>query len=236
MLPKLVLFDLDDTLFDHLGTVERALAETSRRYPVLAAVPLSVLVAENQRMLEELHARVCTGELDMSVARIQRLQRLFEFCGGSCTQAQAEEVAAGYRVAYQKNRHAVDGAHDLLEYLRGKTRIGIVSNNMTAEQEEKLRAIGLDAFIDFMVTSEDAGILKPESGIYLRALDVAGVAASEAVFIGDAWENDVVGPQTVGIKAMWLSRGRPTPEGVKPFAVVGELRQVPIVFENLGVS
>ena len=48
MSPKLVLFDLDDTLFDHIGTVERALAEVARRFPVLASRTLPELVAENQ--------------------------------------------------------------------------------------------------------------------------------------------------------------------------------------------
>jgi HAD superfamily hydrolase (TIGR01549 family) len=233
MLPQLVLFDLDDTLYDHVGTVERALVETARQFPVLATQPPAELVAENQRILEELHLLVCRGELDMDLARIQRIQRLYRFCGSECTTEEAEAVAAVYRPAYQSNQRSVEGARELLAWLHGQTQLGIVSNNMTAEQVAKLRIIGLDDLIDFMVTSEDAGIMKPFPGIYLRALGIAGVPAGDAVFVGDAWENDVVGPQAVGIRAIWLSNGRKTPPSPEAFATAQTLSVVRRVLEGL---
>jgi FMN phosphatase YigB (HAD superfamily) len=52
------------------------------------------------------------------------------------------------------------------------------------------------------------------------------------VFVGDAWEADVVGPMSVGIAATWLSRGRETPPGVTPLAVVRELAGVIGVLEG----
>jgi HAD superfamily hydrolase (TIGR01549 family) len=233
MLPKLVLFDLDDTLYDHVGTVERALAETARANPTLASRPLPELVAENQRVLEGLHVAVCAGTLDVDEARLQRIQRLFDFCGAGCSRSQAEEVAAVYRPAYQANQRAVDGARELLEGLHGRTQIGIVTNNMTAEQVAKLRIIGLDDLVGFMVTSEDAGIVKPEPGIYLQALDIAGLRPEDAVFVGDAWENDVVGPQAVGIRAVWLSHGRTPPTAPEPFAIAPTLAEVGPILERM---
>ena len=228
---RLILFDLDDTLFDHIGAVESALAETSQTYPELATRPLSEVVAENLRVIEEIHPRVLAGNIDVDAARRERMLRLFKFCGSTCTPEQAERVAMHYWAAYRRNRRTTAGAREVLEFLRGRATVGIVSNNLAAEQAEKLKLLRLSSLVDFVLTSEDAGVTKPQPEIYLRALVIGGASAAETVFVGDAWEADVVGPMNVGIAAVWLSRGRVAPAAPQPFAVIRTLPELPAVLE-----
>ena len=114
---------------------------------------------------------------------------------------------------YQTSRQTVPGTLALLEALRPYVKIGIVSNNMLAEQQEKLRYLGLEPHIDILVVSEEVGILKPEAGIFQVALERLHCSAEEAVMISDAWHNDILGARGAGIRAIWLNRyGMPCPD------------------------
>ena len=65
---------------------------------------------------------------------------------------------------------------------------------------------GLEPYLDFVVTSKEAGANKPEPPIFLLALDRAGVNASEAVYVGDQYNIDVVGARGVGINPVLIDR------------------------------
>ena len=57
-----------------------------------------------------------------------------------------------------------------------------------------------------MILSEEVGSRKPDKAIFEAALQKSGSAPDEAVFIGDAWETDIIGAANCGIKAVWLNR------------------------------
>jgi putative hydrolase of the HAD superfamily len=66
--------------------------------------------------------------------------------------------------------------------------------------------LGLESYLDFVVTSEEAGEDKPEPAIFLMALQRAGVSAQEAVHVGDQYVIDVVGARNAGIRPVLLDR------------------------------
>ena len=71
---------------------------------------------------------------------------------------------------------------------------------------------GIDPYLDFVVTAKEAGANKPAPPIFLAALDRAGVEASEAVYVGDQYDIDVVGARGVGIKPILIDRYDLMPE------------------------
>lgn len=64
-------------------------------------------------------------------------------------------------------------------------------------------------FFDETVFSCDAGMMKPETGIYLYACDKLGVAVSDAVFVGDGGSGELAGAKRAGIAAIFM-KGRLT--------------------------
>ncbi len=74
------------------------------------------------------------------------------------------------------------------------------------------RNLGLEPYLDFVVTSKEVGVNKPEPAIFLAALEQAKANASEAVYIGDQYETDVVGVRGVGIKPVLIDRWDLLPE------------------------
>ena len=66
--------------------------------------------------------------------------------------------------------------------------------------------LGLEPYLDFMVSSREVGADKPDPAIFLAALQRAGVEASEAIHVGDQYSLDVVGARGVGITPMFIDR------------------------------
>ena len=225
-LPDAVLFDLDDTIFDHVFTGRNALGQLRRAQAFLRRRPLREVWAEYSRLLEAVHPAVAAGLLDLTAARLERFRRLAEFCGVRVSEAEAASLSRSYRSHYQALRRPVPGVRRVLERLHGRTIVGVVTNNQVAEQEEKLSFLGVRDLVDFLVISEGVGVSKPDPRIFEIALERAAAEPTEAVMVGDSWENDVIGARAAGIRAVWFNRfGAPNPE---PGSVVelGSFRSV----------
>jgi len=99
-----------------------------------------------------------------------------------------------------------DDVVETLDRLRRRgLRLGVVSN-----WDSRLRGIaeglGLAARVDFLVISAEAGVRKPDPGIFRLALEKAGVRPEEALHVGDLAEEDVLGAQRAGVRAALIER------------------------------
>ena len=203
MTTRAVLVDLDDTLFDHRGSARAALAEIHQRHA--AAADFAAFEAQHVHHLEVMHLEVLAGRMSIDDARRERFRRVFAAVGVPLDEPGIDTVAAAYRRAYMGARRALDGADALLAAIRPHARIAIVSNNILAEQQEKVRFCGIDTLIDALVVSEEAGVSKPDPAIFAIALDRLGVTPASAVMLGDSWSADIVGAARAGIRPVWYN-------------------------------
>lgn len=203
---KAVLFDLDDTLFDHRYSCRTGLDAVRRTHAALRARSLDELEAVYYRSLNELHALVLEGQLTLEMARVERFRRLFTHFGDGDAIPAPEPVAAAYHAAYRAARRAVPGALPLLRALQPRVQVAVITNNLGAEQREKLRICKLDAWFDVVVISEEVGVTKPDPAIFAMTLERLGCDPVDAIMVGDSWESDIVGATNVGMRAVWLNR------------------------------
>jgi putative hydrolase of the HAD superfamily len=138
---------------------------------------------------------------------------LFEHAGVRAGEDLVQLAASAYRDRYREVRRAVPGAAALLALVKARSRIGIVSNNLLDEQRDKLRACGLEGWIDTLVVSEEAGVSKPDPAIFSIALERLECTAAEAVMVGDSWAADVAGARAAGIRAIWFNPNGAPPHG-----------------------
>jgi HAD superfamily hydrolase (TIGR01549 family) len=93
-----------------------------------------------------------------------------------------------------------------LKGVKGKKRaIGLLTN-LDRDMRIICRELGIDSYIDVIVTSGEIGVDKPNPPIFLAALKRAAVNAPEAILVGDQYKNDIVGARGVGMKALLIDR------------------------------
>lgn len=229
---RAVLFDLDDTLFDHAFGARQALARVHERHACFADHPFDAFERAHAEFLEVLHQRVVSGELDIDTARIERFRRLFAAANVTAADSVLRETAALYRESYLAARRPVAGAVQLLEAIKPKARIAVVSNNLLQEQREKARLCGFEPFLDALVVSEEAGVAKPDPAIFAIALDRLECRAADAVMVGDSWVNDIRGARAAGVRSIWFNPdGRRAPEALGDVSEIRSLEPVETVLD-----
>ncbi|MFH0768709.1 MAG: HAD family hydrolase [Chloroflexota bacterium] len=83
--------------------------------------------------------------------------------------------------------------------------LGLLTN-LDREMKPICHELGLESYIDFIVTSGEVGADKPKPPIFLAALQKAGVTPPEAMHVGDQYQLDVVGARGTGINPILLDR------------------------------
>ena len=83
---------------------------------------------------------------------------------------------------------------------------GVISNS-NGTIASLLESLGLLPYLDFVLDSAVVGVEKPDPRIFGMALARAGVAPSEAVFVGDLYSIDVLGARAAGLSAILLDPG-----------------------------
>jgi putative hydrolase of the HAD superfamily len=117
-----------------------------------------------------------------------------------------------------------DDVRPTLEAARSAGQKLVVVSNWDISLPDVLARLGLAALLDGVLTSAGVGARKPGRAIFARALELAAVAADEAVHVGDSLEEDVVGARGAGIEPILVRRdGGRGPVGVRTIASLAEL-------------
>ncbi|MGC0315934.1 HAD family hydrolase [Kitasatospora acidiphila] len=145
-----------------------------------------------------------------------------------------ERIEALVRDLYQVPDTAAFAAYqevaEVLAELRRRDLVVAVCSNWGWELEQALARVGLADAFEVAVGSAQAGARKPHPLIYQVSLARCGLRASEALFVGDSWGPDVVGPRSLGIRAVHLCRdepavrGRAVPPGCPEVPRIADLR------------
>ena len=129
-----VLFDIDDTLFDH-GTAARAGA-VALHLSAGAQAPVEPFVSAWSAALDRHFPRYLAGELSFQG---QRRERVREVVDASLTDEAADTVFAGYQAAYEAAWSLFPDVLACLDRLSHR-RLGIISNGQVEQQRQKARA------------------------------------------------------------------------------------------------
>lgn len=94
------------------------------------------------------------------------------------------------------------GARALLRALRAKGVRTAVVSNFDGRLPGILDALGLSELLDALVLAGDAGVAKPQPGIFALALERLGTPAAEALFVGDHPDEDLAGARNAGLRTV----------------------------------
>jgi putative hydrolase of the HAD superfamily len=212
---RAVLFDMGDTIVDlgeGRGSYEdRVMLRVSRVFDALAARGLSLppqesfcqlLAADSEAQYQAALAQQAGIDATTVMRRFLEAQGLP--AGDEVVEAAAEAYCRGGPELVAPLRH---GAVETLTALKGRgLLLGAISNTIQPGRflGTNLERWGLKDLFDVRLYSSDVGVAKPHPKIFRVALEQLGVAAEDAVYVGDRLVPDVGGAQAVGMKGVLI--------------------------------
>jgi len=123
------------------------------------------------------------------------------------------------------------GIGKLIDGLAKRFHLAVVTNTHQADLVRgHLAAMGIARHIDAVITSVEVGWRKPHPAIYAAALGRVGVTPADAVFVGDTYLADYLGPATAGLRAFLID-----PAGQHDIPAARRLRSLADLPERLGM-
>ncbi|MEV8214437.1 HAD family hydrolase [Leifsonia sp. NPDC077715] len=207
---RVVLFDLDDTLFAHRAAVESGILA----YAAALGAPYGALEADEvvtiwHDLEEEHYHSYLAGDLDFEGQRQARARDFAARHGVTLSDEEASAWFADYFEHYVAAWSLHDDALPALDALERRlpgVRFGLITNGDLAFQRRKVEAVGLDARVDHLIASGEVGIPKPDAGIFRVACDAFGVEPAEAAYVGDRLRTDAIGAARAGLIGVWINR------------------------------
>ena len=126
-------------------------------------------------------------------------------CAAVLSEALGREIPVGTMMSAIRFRAFPDAAPALAE-LRGLGLKLVCVSNWDVSLPEVLERCGLDGALDGVVSSAQAGVRKPDPAIFAPALELAGCAPAEALYVGDTPEEDLAAARAAGIPAVLIDR------------------------------
>lgn len=197
---KAILLDLDDTLYAykpcHQAGYEACKVLGSEKYNMSNADFEAAWKIGRDKVHHVLHGQ------GASHSRLLYAQKASENLFGKSNPQFALNIEETYWRVFLETMTFKPGVEAFLQEAKDKgIKICIVTDLTAQIQMRKWIKLDLGRFIDFLVSSEEAGIEKPANYMFELAMEKLGVKPEECIMIGDSEEKDIKGAEAIGIKA-----------------------------------
>jgi len=233
MLPKGILFDLDDTIiaFDVVAnsTWQRVCETYARQSTLYDPTHLYNAIQEIRTWYWSDKARHKQGRLNLEQTRREIVQRAFEVLGLDNV-ALAHDIADAFSVEREVLIHLFPQAEETLQYLHNhQVALALITNGEAQKQWQKVQRFGLERFFTTILIEGEVGYGKPEEAIYRRALENLGLTPGAVWSVGDNLEWDVLAPQKLGMFGIWhdvRGQGLPPDSPIIPDRIITSISEL----------
>ena len=206
---KDLFVDFDDTLYDTHGNAVIALGETFEYFHLDRYFKDPQLFYDTYWAANvDLWSRYSKGEITRDYLIVERFRRPLSMGNGlEVTEQLCLQMSDVFLDFCSCKPGVVEGAHELMDYLKGKGyRMHMTSNGFHEVQYKKLAACGLTNYFDTIILSEDAGVNKPSPLYFDYAFKMSGAGKATTLMIGDNMQTDIQGALNAGIDALLFNR------------------------------
>lgn len=197
---KAAFIDLDDTLYDyntcHKIALERCYAEFIKHVQISYHEFEDLYKTARENTRERLYPQGCCRSRLFAFQEISEKSNL-----------KNNYVVASYfddlywQTMLDTMQIDINAQKFLINCQKYNLKTCIVSDMIASVQIKKIIALKITEYIDFLVTSEEAGYEKPHKQIYQLALKKVDAKKDECFMIGDSLEKDIKGAENFGINA-----------------------------------
>ena len=219
---KVVLLDVDNTLMDFHQCARQSMEFTARELGVsLPADIFEIFTPINNQLWREVEQ----GTITVDQLHRVRWGRIFaaagiDFDGWTFEQSFLKNIAKGSAT--------VEGARELVEYLKSKYTLCVASNAPYYQQVSRMTNADLLRYFDHLFISEKIGYAKPKKEFFDACMaQLPGIQKDQVVMIGDSISADITGAGSYGLKTVWFNFGKePREKGALADHLVDSLKEI----------
>ena len=195
-----IFFDLDHTLWDFEKNSGLAFNEIfiELNFPFSLDVFLKFYNPINHAQWKLYRENKITQE-DL---RFNRLNKTFEKLNYSASIGLIDKISEQYITYLSTFPHLFEGAIELLEALKSRFKLHIITNGFDKVQQFKIENSGIKSFFEFVFTAEKVGFKKPHPEIFIQSLKTVNTTAEASIMVGDSFEADILGALNQGMQAI----------------------------------
>lgn len=221
-----LFIDLDDTIYDFSAASRESFHET---YDLLHYERYFDSFEQYMQIYEPYNLELWRiyGEGKITKAELNRRRYLHPLETVGVNDPQLAETFCHEALGRIPTKNKlVDGAIELLEYLKPKYRMHILSNGFKELQSHKMRTSGILHYFDSLILSEDIGINKPRRELFEYALQKSGSQVSDSIMIGDMFDTDIAGAAGIGMEQIYYNPKEKKGHPFTPTYEVNHLLQI----------
>jgi putative hydrolase of the HAD superfamily len=217
---KHVFFDLDRTLWDFDASAEVAFERIYEKYDLKSlGIPSAHEFHEVYHPLnEQLWVLYREDKITKDYLNRTRFMQPLAHYGIHDT-ALADHLSEDYVYWSPRIVRLVPGTMELLDYLKPKYHLHLITNGFQEVQHTKLSGSGLEPYFETLTVSEEVGVKKPNPEIFHYALRKANASPVESLMIGDEMAVDIDGARAAGIDQIFYNASGKTVVGERTFEV-----------------
>ena len=194
---KYLLFDADNTLYDFNETERRALDRLFLKYSISPA--LLPVYHEGNKKCWELYEK---GALTLEALETERFRLFIE---NASLNENPKNMSEDYIKMLGEEGILLPGAMQLLEKLKKKYSLSIITNGIARVQRERIKRSGTTAFYDHIFISQEIGYNKPDIRFFSYVLKELNAEKEECLVIGDSLSSDIKGANNAGLDSVFIS-------------------------------
>ena len=204
-----LFFDLDHTLWDFEKNSALTFEQLLADYNIPVALPdfLNVYVPLNLAYWKAFREQ----RMDKETLRYRRIKDTFDRLQFSIDDDMVYTLADAYIQNLPEHNHLFPGAIEVLDKLKERYSLHIITNGFREVQRFKMRNAGLTPYFNTVTDSESVGVKKPNPLIFQKALTDTNCDPANSVMIGDSHEADILGALQVGMHAIHFAAAGETP-------------------------
>ncbi|KLO23746.1 haloacid dehalogenase [Marinitoga sp. 1197] len=193
---EIVYFDLDHTILDFEKSEKIALFNTLKHFSI---EPREEYLEIYKPINEKWWKLFSEKKYPKEIIVIERFKEFFHNIGYNST-IEFKKASEIYLDNLSNLGFFLPGAKDLLEELKSfNQRMAAITNGVEKVQKGRSKALNLEKYFEFILTSEKVGKPKPDPLIFYEAEKLSGVSIKSSVYIGDNPDSDYIGAKNAGM-------------------------------------
>lgn len=231
---KLVIFDLDNTLFSFNNLWIKANKDTFEEYTLFKDIEYSDFMKLYKKYDLYFWEQHDEGIITLDELRELRLIKTLKHFDIDISHAEANKYFQSFFTKLLSSITVNRKINDLLLSLKKNVNIAILTNGKLKEQNTKIDNLDIRSIFEKNIfISQNIGYEKPDPKAFLNVTSNLNVNPEECLFIGDSFKNDILGALDVNMAAIWLTNSDKDTELYKKNGLCGCEDNIEVLLKKL---